>query len=184
MNTSRKGQSFIIGALVFSLLVTLVFLSTGPSIVSPDATTQGFFSQTLEESSNAFNNALLENQSATHVRQRMQSYDRFVERQAVSRRIEYSSYSLVVIPERGEASFLNYFPAALDVSLRLDGDWTNRTVASGQGFTTTTTPGKISVYLEIPERDEEYRMDAGTPRLVKHSIMESSGEKWENTLVG
>lgn len=185
MNTgNRKGQSFIIGAMIFSLLVALVFISTGPMIRSTDTSTKEFFSQTLDESTRAFNDAIVENVSAHHLRRRMQSYDRFIERQALSRGIDYSTYSLVIVPSRGEAVFFNAFPQTLKVSLLTDSDWKNRTVGPGQGLSTTFSPGQVSVKLLVENRNESYELDASSPRLVKHSVMEASDEKWENTLVG
>jgi hypothetical protein len=181
---NRKGQSFIIGAMVFSLLVTLVFISTGSTLRNADTSTRDFFSQTLDESSNAFNDALEDGKSADHLRRRMQSYDRFVERQALSRGIDYSTYSLVVVPDRGEAAFFNAFPGTLEVSLRTEGNWKNRTVGPGQGLSTTFSPGQVSVNLVVENRDESYELEASSPRLVKHSVMTASDEKWENTLVG
>lgn len=182
MSMTRKGQSFIIGAMVFSLLVTLVFISSGPTLRNPDTGTKEFFSQTLDESSNVFNNALEENTSAGHLRRRMQSYDRFVDRQATSRGIDYSTYSLLVVPEEGKATFFNGFQGTVDVSLRTDGNWKNQTVAPDQGFSTSFSPGKVSVKIEVKNRDESYELDAASPRLVKHSVMKARDETWENTL--
>lgn len=181
---NHKGQSFIIGAMVFSLLVTLVFISTADTFRNADTSTREFFSQTLEESSSVFNTALEDNQSASHLRRRMQSYDRFVERQSVTRGIDYSSYSLIVIPGKGELVFFNSFPGPLDVSIRTNSDWKNRTVGSGQGLSKTFSPGKVSVNLEVESRGESYELDVASPRLLKHSVMKATDEKWENTLVG
>lgn len=179
-----KGQSFVIGAVIFSLLATLVFLSTGPELLDPGIKTRNFFSQTLQESGNTYNTALKQNTSVVHIRRRMQSYDRFLDRQSLERGIEYSSYSLIIHPDRGEAAFLNMFPENLEVKLRINGDWHNRTVAPKQGFSTSFKPGIASVHLKVKDREENYRFDSSTPKLVKHSVMVSSGETWENTLVG
>lgn len=180
----RKGQSFIIGAMIFSLLILLVYLNTGPELINPGSSTQNFFSQSLEESSDAFNDALEKNSSAEYVTRRMQSYDRFLERTSREKGIEYSSYSLVILPQEGEAGFVNLFADSLDVRLKTGSGWTNRTVDPRQSFYTTFNPGLQHVHLDVAGRNETYSLDAATPRLVKHSVMKSSGETWENTLVG
>ncbi|MFB6166995.1 MAG: hypothetical protein ABEJ62_01905 [Candidatus Nanohaloarchaea archaeon] len=180
----RKGQSFVIGAIIFSLLVVLVYLNTGPELINPGASTQGFFSQSLEESSSAFNDALEDNRSAKYTARRMQSYDRFIERTAKEKGITYSSYTLVLLPGEGEAGFINHYPGSLEARLKTGGGWKNETVAPGQSFYTSFSPGLQHFHLEIAGRNETYSLDAATPRIVKHSMMESSGETWENTLVG
>lgn len=179
----RKGQSFIIGAVVFSLLAALVYLTTGPTLLGPGIGTQKFFSHTLSESGEAFNDALEENSSATHIRRRMESYDRFVERQALSRGIDYQSYTLVVLPDEGEAEFYSFYTSEMWANLSIDGDWTNRSLTEGQGFEKEFTPGQVELHLVTGE-NESTSLTAATPALVKHSVMESSGERWEDTLVG
>lgn len=180
----REGQSFLMGSIVFSLLATLVFLTTGPTLLGPGINTQQFFSQTLGESSHAFNDALAEEKSATHIRRRMESYDRFIERQSLARGIDYSSYSLILLPGEGEAVFYSFYPGLLDINLLVNGDWTNRTIAPGQGFTESFSPGRAKIYLEAPDRNDTASLEASNPGIVKHAVMESEGERWENTIIG
>lgn len=179
-----KGQVFILGSVLFSVFLLLVFTITGPSLLSAPTNTQLFFSQTLEESSTSFNNALEQNHSSEHIERRLYSYDRFLERASRKKGIEYSAYNLIVLPSKGKAVFINLFPSSLDARLKTGGSWTNQTVAPEQSFSTSFTPGTVHVKLVVDGRNESHSLDAATPKLVKHSVMNSTDESWENTLIG
>lgn len=176
-----KGQAFIMGSVVFSLLLILPFLATGPSIQGPGTVTRHFFSHTLDKSSVALNEGLSENRSIGKAKRTVYSYDRFLERSSLEKGIDYYSYTLVVLPDKGEAVFINYFDSSLDVKL-YTGSWTNQTVAAKQSLVTSFSSGTVKVDLEVKGNNHEF--DAATPRMLKHSVMNSTGESWKNTLLG
>ncbi len=181
--TGRKGQTFILGSIIFSLFLVIAFIATGPVILTPETGVSTYFSQTLGESSNVFNHALEKERSAEHISTRIHRYDRFVERRALEKGITYETYTLVVLPQEGEARFTNLMDEDLDVSL-YTGSWEDYEIEQGQNLSTTFEPGTVSVELVVDNLDKEHSFDASTPRLLKHSVMESEGERWENTLLG
>jgi len=183
-DSGRKGQAFIIGAVIFSLLLLLVFTTTGPKIVDQPAETQPYFFKTLSESSSIFNSAMEENYSIRYVRSEMQSYDSFVERRSLEKGIDYSSYDIVVFPKKGEAVFTNKMDENLDVRLKTD-DWENdSSLGTGQSLNNSFPSGTISIDLRLAERDENHTFTASTPKLLKKSVMDSEGETWEDVLLG
>ncbi len=180
---SGKGQAFVIGSLIFSTLLILLFLATGPSILGSKTNANKFFSQTLEESTDIMNDAMRDNRSIGHTKRRMYSYNQFLERKSKEKGIKYRSYDLIVLPGKGDAAFINYYKHELDAKLWIDGSWTNITVSPEQSFETSFPTGKVSIKL-IVQGEGSHSFDAVSPRLVKHSIMESEDENWENTLLG
>ncbi len=182
---NRKGQVFILGSFIFISLFLTVVLSTGPVITNnPTPDTPDFFSQTLDETSTVFNKALEENRSIQHVKRRLYSYDRFLERRSKAKGIEFSSYHVVLMPDEGEAAFINYFDRSLDIKMKAGDKWSNATVESLQSNMTSFEAGRTELTLIVDELDGDHTMEAATPKLLTRSQMESSDETWINTLVG
>lgn len=172
------------GSIIFSSLLILLFASSGPSVLGSETNTQRFFGQTLDTSSDVFNTAMQENRSIEKAKRRMYSYNRFLERKSLEKGISYRSYDIVVLPEKGEAVFINYYPTSLDTRIRINGDWNNQTVQTSQSRQFSFKSGKTDVNLVVDNLNDEHSFTASNPKLVKHSVMESGDETWENTLLG
>lgn len=177
-----KGQTFISASIIFSAALVVAFITTGPEIVNEPADNRNFFGQTLEESFQAFNSGLEENLSIDRAERRIYSYDRFVERQSLKKGIDYSSYSLLVLPGEGNASLVNYYNQSRDYSLRIDGTWYNSTVGGKQSFQSDFEPGKVEILVVAPRESNSF--NASTPSMLKHSRMEANDETWRKTRIG
>lgn len=179
----RKGQSFIVGAVIFTAVIALAFTTTGPSL-SDDGSTKFYFGQTLEKSASAANTALKNNKSIDSVKRSLYRYDNFLERRSKTRGITYISYSLFLLPEEGKGVFINRYGEELQPRILIDSNWQNFTVRSSENHRFSFTEYSRSYTLNFTDKEDSYRFYASTPKLLKKSVMESENERWENTLVG
>lgn len=179
----RKGQVFVIGALIFSSLLIATFSAIDTSVESPESLFNTYYSQSLSETSTAFNNGLEESNDPDHLRRKLYSYDRFVESRASEKGVRYSSINFIVLPSKGEAVLINYRDQPTDVKISLNGDWTNTTVDAYQWLDLSFNPGTVGVRVKVENPPIDKSFDASTHRLMNYARMERENEIWSNSVV-
>ena len=153
MAMKRKGQVFIMGAVIFSSIVLLAITSTQQAYTSnPDAEIDTYFQSVLEGQAEALDSGLKDNFSIESARNEFYSFNRFVERQSESRNIEYRALQVAVLPERESAAIINYRPMKTNYSYH-DGSWHNGSLG----------PRQYEI-IEI-ESSTEYRFVASQPSI-------------------
>lgn len=182
---AMKGQVFVMSSVIFSSILLLSFVSTGPVFTgNPTPDTQEYFAQSLEETTAAFNSALQDNFTIEKAERRVYSYDRFLERRSKPKGIDYRAYHVLVVPESGNATFVNYFNRSVGIELRVDGSWKNTTVYPLNSTEKNFSPGRVNVHLEVDSFNNTHDFDAASPRILTYGEMESEDETWKNSYIG
>lgn len=178
----RKGQVFTIGAVLFASLIVIIFLTTGD--LAPGTETgevQGFFQNTFDKTPVELNQALKQNYTVPNARNRLYSYSRFIERRASSKGITFEAGYYIILPEKGESIFINYYDSSEDLKLQIDGKWTNETVGSGQYTKQSFTSGNTSVRVKLPGRSVDNNFTVSNPKIFYHMRMSSDDQIWINS---
>lgn len=177
-----RGQVFVISAVIFASLIFLVYTSSVGTNIEPESdTTKKYFESSLEQSSRAFNEGLESNYSLESVKRELYSFDRFVERSTESKGIDFGVSHLAVLPQKGEAVFINYRGSSETLELKINGSWTNTSVTTRQNIEETFTAGKTEVRLKLPDRNFDSNFNASTPSVVTLMKMETDDQTWINT---
>ena len=181
----RKGQSFILGALLFSGLFIVAFIPSGPDLNrQPSSNFNSYFQQALDEKTDNFNQELKQKKTIDNVKRGVYNYNRFLEESSSTKGITYESYSLAVFPDDGEYVFINYQNQDANVSIHVDGSWNNQTVQSNQFVEGSFSAGRSDVKLLLNDRAEVYIFDAFKPRYVYWMRMSGEDETWQNSFIG
>lgn len=172
MEMRRKGQVFIMGAVIFSSIVLLAITSTQQTYTSnPDAEISTYFESVLERQSEALDSGLNDNFSIESARNELYSFNRFVERQSQSRNIEYRALQVAAVPERERAVIINYRPMMANYSYH-GVSWSNGTLGPRQyeiiGIERSTEYRFMSPQLNI-----DTRFNASEPAFLGHVRMDS-----------
>jgi hypothetical protein len=179
----RKGQVFSLAAILFSGLVVLAMLPSGPSIQN-QANNRESFQQIASEKTDAFNAALSENKSVKQLRENMYQFNRFNDLRSGRASSSYRSVDAMILPAEGKALVINYRPSKLNYSLYVADSWINQTLDPRQYNSTDFTPGNTDVRLEIEPVSESAIFNATRPRHYYWLRIESDDETWENSFVG
>ncbi|MFB6215535.1 MAG: hypothetical protein ABEJ72_00980 [Candidatus Aenigmatarchaeota archaeon] len=177
----RKGQVFIIGALLFSSLMLMVFFATGNVVQGQSSSLfQDYYSQSFSETATVFNQALEESSDPEYIKRELYSYDRFVEVRSNQKGIDYSSMNFFVMPQKGKAVLINYQDTSVEANVSFDGNPQNVSVGSGQWHEFSFTKGTVKVVLETDKPFIDTNFDTSSPRLVNYARMARENEIWTN----
>lgn len=182
-----KGQTLVVGAVIFAGILLIASFPTGPSIVGTESNTQLFSENALETSVEAFNRGLSEEKSYPSVRTSLYRYNRFLERVSTAKGIEYDSYQFFILPEEEEAGFINYRASKANITVELgDETWENEVIQSDQEkkFSYSMTGDRTTVNLTLNGKDQDFDFQAASPRLLAWMSFDSDDETWANSLVG
>lgn len=177
----RKGQVFIMGAIIFSALILLTAFSYQQIILTtPGADIQPYFQSSLGTQAEVFNEEISENYTAENLKQGFYSFNSIVSRQAESKDIGYSAFQVLILPEKNETVLINYRDEETEYNY-YSGSWNNSSVASDQsvkieGIETSQT-------VNISELDVEEKFTAHNPTLLGHIEMKSETETWRNYIL-
>lgn len=178
-----KGQAFVLGAVIFTSLFLVALLPSGPSIQSGgSASIQEFYDRSYQQRINVFNQELAENRSVDHVKRKLYVYDRFIERSAGRKGASFYSYDFLVLPEDGEALFINHMDREIEVDVN-DGSWTNTTVEASQFQEYDISSGE-NVTVRIPEFSNTHELSAEKPSMAFWMRMERQSQSVERTYTG
>jgi hypothetical protein len=181
----RKAQTFVIAAVIFSGLLLLAVAPSGPRLTdSSNSNFKEFFEHSLSNSIGAFNEEISEEKSIDNVKRGLYSYNRFLLESSSSKGISFDSYQLAVLPNEGQAVFINYRNVNIQTNLSINGSWTNTTVNAGQSLQKDFTAGPANVTLILPDMNDEYNLTARRPRIIYWMRMSSGVESWQNSVVG
>lgn len=179
----RKGQTFVFSAIIFSSLIVLVHTSSLQQVDSPSLENKRFFESSLDEAPAAFNEGLENNYSRNTVKQELYSYNRVLDRTSKQKGIDFGSSQFLVLPEKGEALFINYRNSSEQANIYLDGSWDNSSIESKQNREYSFSSGKVEASVELPDRNFEKSFNASSPRLMTLMRMNSDNQKWVNSQV-
>lgn len=182
-----KGQTLVVGAVIFAGILLIASFPTGPSITGTESNTRLFSQNALETSVEAFNRGISEEKSYSSARTSLYRYNRFLERVSTAKGISYDSYQFFIIPGREKAGFINYKASKANVSVELgDESWDNEIIDSDQEkeFSYSMTGDKTTVNLTLNNRDQNFDFEAASPRIVVWMSFDSNDETWANSLIG
>lgn len=137
-HAGRRGQFFLIGALIVaSLLTAIVLFEESGDIVTPNIEpTRSLYDQAVQEFPRAANIGVSENASGTMVQRRVQSYLGFQSTAFDGHALDDEVYGYVGIPRRDGVDMvvINMLPRSMDdVTVTLDG--TTKTIDTVPGGT-------------------------------------------------
>ncbi len=181
MGGVRKGQTFIIGAVILASLVIMVYSSYSGFFTQPSTDeTQRFFERTLHEPGDTFDRALKENYSVKYVEEELYSWNSFVDRRAREKGMEYGAVNLFVIPERGKTVLINYQDSAQEVNLTVNGDTLRTEVEPLQKKEKSFSSSSASINLEMRDKGINRSFDAYNPRILTFTEISTTDERWRN----
>lgn len=178
----KKGQVFSIGAIIFSsLLLLTVFAFQGQEYRSGD-TVKNYFSNLLEKQPEVLNQQLKQNYSAEKIERKMYSFNRFAKTASSRKGLEYSSFQLLVLPEKEKALFINYRPNSTTLNFTA-GTSTEITVQPLQNRETGISPDISSFKFYSGELDINETVEVDGPTLIGHMHIWNSDEEWRNYII-
>lgn len=178
----KKGQMFVLAALIFSSLLLLVAFSYDDMVQNnEESNVKGYFELAKEEHVRAFNHALRENYSSQAVEKEIYSTERFILRRARSKGIDYSSVDVFILPEKGNLTLINYQESSLEPEIKIEDKWYNITVGDKQKTTISFSPEPKTVEVKIESFDIDRTFTAYNPRLLSFLEMETGDELWRST---
>ena len=179
---NRKGQVFVIAAVLFASLTVILFMTT--SDISPEkdsGVVKKWFENSFQKVPKAFNGALEQEDSTSNARNHLYSYSRFVERRSKAKGVEFQAGYLTVFPGDGEAVFINYQDSSTNLDLEINSGWTNTTVGPDQHLEQSYTPGETDFRVVLPEHDIDQNFTASNPRVFSWMKMTGSDQIWINS---
>lgn len=177
-----KGQIFVIGAILFTSLIIILFLTTAELPPESDTgETKHLFENSMQKAPEKLNQAIKQNKSIETVSEHLYSLNRFIERSSISKGTEYGSSQLAVLPQEGKTVFINYRNSNEDLRLKINDDWHNVTVLPKQQFTEGFDPGKTEFRIYLPEKGIDQKFTASSPRLFNMMKMSSQNQIWINS---
>jgi len=182
-----KGQTLVVGAVIFAGILLLASFPTGPSITGTTSNTRLFSQNALETTVEAFNNGITDKKTYKNAKTSIYRYNRFLERTSSSKGITYDSYQFFVLPEKEKAGFINYKSSEANVTVELgDEEFNSNIVGTNQEkrFSYSMEGDKTQVNLTLNNRDQEFDFEAASPRIVAWMNLESGDEAWANSLIG
>lgn len=177
-----SGQVFVIGAVLFASFIVILFLTADSFQGQQDSNAvKRWFENVLDNAPVELNQALEDEYSVDHARNRLYSYSRFVERSSVVRGIDFQANYLLVFPGKGKAVFINYRDSSQQLNLEIDSGWTNTTVGSDQYREESFSPGKTDFRVDLPEQDVNRSFTASNPRIFSWVKMAGQDQVWINS---
>lgn len=180
----RNGQVFVMGAAIFVSL--LIIGNTGLTEIQTfqQHETENFFENVFGEPVDVFNNALKDNRTLENAEKEVYSWNSFASKKAASRNLQYSSIHLIILPEKGKTSIINYRSEQAEVNLSLNGNFKQETVEAWQSSNRSFEPGDVDVKFSVPRENIETSFNASSPRLFTFLEISSGREKWRDTSLG
>lgn len=178
----RKGQVFIVAAVVLSSIIILASFSFQQVVFtdSEDSSIQFYYQNALERQAEVFNSEISDNYTEENLRKGFYSFNSFVDRQSESKSIDYSAFQILILPEKNETAIINYRDKSTDFSY-YNGLWTN---SSLDPYQYQKVDGVIDAQRAVVEDigiDRE--INGFKPRLLAHMEMKSESETWRNTIL-
>lgn len=178
----RKGQVFILSALIFSSLIVLVGFSYDSIVqTSGESTIKSYFDHSKNDHVQSFNHGLKDNYSVEYIKKNLYTTDRFIYRRSLSKGIDYNSINFFILPEKGTASIINYQEKEISPKIRIGSDWTNTTVKAKQNREISFTPEDKEVKVILKDADIQKNFKASSPRLLNFIEMSKQNEKWRSS---
>lgn len=182
LNKSSKGQVFTITATLLISLIILLFISTTNISQEQDSTTfKNWFDNSFQNIPEVFNGAIKEHNSIENARNDIYSYNQFIERRSRSKGIVFSSNYLLVFPEEGKATYINYHDSSVDFNLKTGSSWTNSTIDSMQNLEISYSSGHRDFRLVVPSHNIDESFKASNPRIFGRMRMSSNDQVWINS---
>ena len=178
-----KGQTFIMGTVIFSGIMMLVLFNAGPEFLTdPESHARDLFTQSLEETSHALNEGLQNSDNINDWKKDTYSYESKINSFAQGRGLEYGSYILIFKPDAGEAVFINYQMESVQMELEINGEFYSENVEARQNFQSSFDPGAANMNLTVDGREHSH--SKSTPGFIKRSYMENDQERWTGSMTG
>lgn len=177
----RKGQVFIVSAIIFSALILLTAFSYQQIVFTDSGSnTQFYFSNTLDKQAEIFNHHIEDNYTVENMKKGFYSFNSFVNSQSSGKGIEYSSFQLIILPEKNTTLIINYRDQSTEFNYHVN-SWHNQTLEPQQS---TTIQGRENPrILEVEDYDISTEFNASTPTLLGYMEMESESETWRNYIL-
>ncbi|MFB6209494.1 MAG: hypothetical protein ABEJ56_05155 [Candidatus Nanohaloarchaea archaeon] len=177
-----KGQSFSVGAIVFSsLLLLIVFSFQGPEY-SQDNSVKNYYQNILTNQQEVYNNQIKENYSTEKIKHSVYLYNRFVNTTSARKGLDYSGFQALILPERGQALFINYRPNSIDFTFEGDEKHT-KTLASLENTKISISSSYREYNLTVSELNINESFGADGPTLVTYTRLNNSNQNWEDYVV-
>lgn len=185
MELKRKGQAFILSAIIITTIILLVAVNLNfSSVHTEQPTIQNYFDQQIEQAPVFFNQALVENKTGSSVKKDMYTYNSFVERDAQARGIDYSAINLFVLPEKQKYVLINYESTETELTIIGEGEVLEEDVLEPyQWLKNDFNSDKNEFELQLTDKGISKEFTAFTPRIFVLIDMESSQERWVNYYV-
>lgn len=178
-----KGQTFIMGTVIFSGIMMLVLFSTGPEFLTdPESHARDLFTQSLEETPHALNQGLQNSESIDDWKKDAYSYESSINSFASGRGLEYGSYILIFKPDSGEAVFINYQLESIETEIEINGDSQSETVEALQSFQVDFEAGSADIELNVEGREHSH--SKSTSGFIKRAYMANNQERWTGSITG
>lgn len=177
----KKGQVFVMSAIIFSSIVLIAITSTQQSYTrTSEADVETYFQSILQHQPEAVNKGLVENYSSESVKKEMYTFNRFVERRSQSKSLSYESLQLVVIPDKERALVLNYRPRMIEYAIK-GSSWNNGTLNPYQNEVLQVDSPEYRFKTEDLDIDRSF--NASTPTLLGHVQLESQDSVLTDTVL-
>lgn len=160
-------------AIIFSSIVLIAITSTQQRYTAnTDAEISTYFDSSLERQGEIVDSGLEKNRTAESVKKELYTFNRFVDRQSISRSIDYEAMQVVVLPSRQEALIVNYRPRMISYDLR-DSSWQNDSSVNPfqSEVVSIDQSNEYRFVSEDLEIDREF--NASEPALIGYIRMES-----------
>lgn len=181
MAAVRKGQAFIIGALIFTALSLLVLTTSLQDFTTADSEApRRFYERALLEVSEPMNQEIDSDYSIKTLTREIYGFNSFVERRAAQKGMEYNAVQIIVVPDSNKARLINYREKEKQFNLSINGDWKNKSVKSGNWLESSFTGEKATVKIIIPSESYSKEFDAYSPRLFHRVEISDLNEIWVN----
>ncbi len=180
----RKGQTFIIGAVILaSMIIMLYSTQIGVITTAESDEPRRFFERTLQEPSQVFEDAVKENRSVRNVKKELYSWNKFVSERARIKGLQYRAIHVFTLPSQGKTVVVNYQDSSQDLNLTVNGVKRNTDVGPYQFLTESFSGDKASVKLSLDGEEFSRSFESYNPRMLTFAEISSDGEIWRNHII-
>lgn len=167
----KKGQVFVMSAIIFSSIVLLAVISTQESYTTTSDRELGIFFQSISERHpEIVDSSLKKDYSIEQVRKEFYTFNRFVTRRGNSKSLNYKAFQLVILPEKEKALMINYKMQTLSFSLH-GSSWINETLDPYQNHVADVESSEY--YFKSDDIGVEESFNASRPTVLGHIRLES-----------
>ncbi len=178
----RKGQVFILSAIVFSSFILLTVYSYGDFVEGGEETYfRQYFSDSMDVPVESFDEALQKNLSSTYIERRVYNSHRFIDRQSQRKGIDYRGLNYILLPYSGKGLVINYGDSLINTDIQVDGSWSNLTLESMQSKQISLPEGKFESRIKVKSLGIDREFNVSNSRMFVWSKMEDDSETWVNT---